>query len=216
MGDLLDFDGQRRAKRIKVTSSPDLHFNREGPVYSQKQARHPPPPPPTLHGQEQQAPPVSCSDQLQQGQQPLTLPLSEHFLLHPAEHAAAAAASCTGASVSHLSAMDDLPENIPWPNDTVFDPSWKWPASASPWPPPASHHPHLAAPGGSFETGHVFPPIQQPPTPGDFQSPVTAMGTPLGKKYRFSSVSLSSLLRIRPFRPCLHDWKRDHVSQMAS
>jgi hypothetical protein len=183
MGNFLDFDGQRRAKRIKVTSSPDRHHHSgESVVYSQQQARYPPPPLPMLHHQEQQTPPASCPDQRQQGQQPLTLPLSEDFLLHPAEHAASA--SCTGAAVSHLSAMAGLPENIPWPNDMVFDTSWKRPASASSLPPPAPHL-HLAASGGGFETRHFLPPIQQAPAPSEFQSPATTIGTPLGKKYRF-------------------------------
>jgi hypothetical protein len=178
MCDLLHFDGERRAKRIKVTSSAELHPNRESFVCSQQQARHPPPP--TLHQQEQQTPPASCPDQLQQGQQPLPRPLSKNFLSHPAEHAAAVSCIRTSLSNPYPGVMDDFLENIPWPNGT-FDPSWKWPASASSLSHLASHS-YLAAPEASLETGDVFPPMQQmSTTPGDFESLATTIGTPLRK-----------------------------------
>ncbi|OAQ73778.1 zinc finger-like protein [Pochonia chlamydosporia 170] len=174
MGDSLHLDDHRPAKRIKLSTPSELHHHREAEESSQHQPRHSPPPP-------QLQPPEVCqshpySYQQLQAQQPSSHPVSQQLPHSSKEHAASVPSS--GRAMASLDGPDNSPgPNNPWPTDSVFDPSWRWPLSASNCPPPSSHVLHLGASRDNLETGHVFASPQQPPVSGPSSFDPTSLPT---------------------------------------
>ncbi|KHO01709.1 uncharacterized protein MAM_00710 [Metarhizium album ARSEF 1941] len=155
MSDSLDFEDDRLAKRVRFIPSPELHDSRETEASCERQQRQ----------------------QQQRGHPPRTLPLPLPLPLGDEQQ--------QGQHVSHAPPECYATAASSWPDEPVFDPTWKWPESAttpsfqstayraSPavvaplCPPPVSS----SAPSGSINHGRRLPQCSHPRCDDTFQSP---------------------------------------------
>lgn len=154
----LNTTSQPPAKRIKLSYSPGLNHNREVNMYSQQVVWYE-----TPISQQQQEPSPYSSGQ-QQSHQPVT-------------HTACA--SPFGSAMTNSNAANGSTGEDCWSNNTLFDPTWRWPPSASQSAPLSPAH------RGAFEDNlgirQVSPLQQHSPASGALEVETKPLPTTPGK-----------------------------------